>query len=88
MIQYLTRAEPLLQKESQSASFGTKLVPSLNGVDPSFMNSVAGSYLSSAQISYTISMFFYLLIDFNFGFCLEPADQYNISRVGMMRSGF
>ncbi len=29
---------------SGSASFGTKVAPSLNGVDPSFMNSVAGSY--------------------------------------------
>jgi hypothetical protein len=27
-----------------SASFGAKVVQSLNGVDPSFMNSVAGSY--------------------------------------------
>ncbi len=30
---------------SGSASFGAKVAPSLNGVDPSFMNSVAGSYL-------------------------------------------
>jgi len=29
---------------SGSASFGTKVASSLNGVDPSFMNSVAGSY--------------------------------------------
>jgi hypothetical protein len=36
---------PLFQEESGSASFGAKVAPSLNGVDPSFMNSVAGSYL-------------------------------------------
>ncbi len=35
--------EPLLQKESESASFGTKGVPSLNGADLSSMNSVTGS---------------------------------------------
>jgi hypothetical protein len=32
-------------RQSGSASFGTKVVPSLNGVDQSFMNSVAGPYL-------------------------------------------
>jgi hypothetical protein len=37
-IQYLKGLEPLLQKESGSASFGTKVVPSLNGVDLNFMN--------------------------------------------------
>jgi hypothetical protein len=31
--------------ESGSVSFGAKVAPSFNGVDPSFMNSVAGSYL-------------------------------------------
>jgi len=31
-------------RPSGSASFDTKVAPSLNGVDPSFMNSVAGSY--------------------------------------------
>jgi hypothetical protein len=31
-------------KESGSASFGAKVALSLNGVNPSFMNSVAGSY--------------------------------------------
>jgi hypothetical protein len=35
--------EPLLQKESDSDSFGTKVAPSLNGADPSFMNSVTVS---------------------------------------------
>jgi hypothetical protein len=30
--------------ESRSASFGAKVKMSLNGVDASFMNSVAGSY--------------------------------------------
>ncbi len=29
---------------SGSASFGIKVMPFLNGVDPSFMNSVAGSF--------------------------------------------
>jgi len=37
--------ESLFQEESGLISFGAKVVPSLNGVDPSFMNSVAGSYL-------------------------------------------
>jgi hypothetical protein len=37
--------ELLLQKESGLASFGTKVAPSLNGADPSFVNSGAGSYL-------------------------------------------
>jgi len=35
--------EPLLQKESGSASFGVKVLPSLTGVNPSFMNSVTVS---------------------------------------------
>ncbi len=35
--------EPLLQKESRSASFGAKVAPSLNGADLSFVNSVTGS---------------------------------------------
>jgi hypothetical protein len=34
-IQYLEGVELLLQKESGSASFGDKVVPSLHGVDPS-----------------------------------------------------
>jgi hypothetical protein len=42
-IQFLEGVEPLIQRESGSANFGTKLVPSLNGADPSFMNSVTGS---------------------------------------------
>jgi hypothetical protein len=37
--------ELLFPEESRLASFGAKVVPSLNGVDLSFMNSVAGSYL-------------------------------------------
>jgi hypothetical protein len=41
----LRGAELLFQEESRSASVGDKVAPSLNGVDPSFMNSVAGSYL-------------------------------------------
>jgi hypothetical protein len=39
-IWYLEAVELLLQKESGSASFGAKVAPSLNGADPSFMNSV------------------------------------------------
>jgi hypothetical protein len=35
--------EPLIQMKSRSANFGTELVPFLNGVDRSFMNSVTGS---------------------------------------------
>jgi hypothetical protein len=42
-IGYLERVEPLLQKESGLASFGTKVAPSLNGEEMSFMNSVTGS---------------------------------------------
>ncbi len=42
-IWYLEGVEPLLQKESGSASFGAKVVPSLNRADLSFMNSVTGS---------------------------------------------
>ncbi len=37
--------ESTFQRESGSASLGTKVKPSLNGVDLSFMNSFAGSYL-------------------------------------------
>jgi hypothetical protein len=36
--------EPTFQRESGLASFGTKVVLFLNGVDPSFINTVAGSY--------------------------------------------
>jgi hypothetical protein len=36
--------ELTFQRESGSTSFGAKVALSLNGVDPSFMNSVAGSY--------------------------------------------
>jgi hypothetical protein len=35
--------ESLVQRESGSASFGTKVVPSLQRADPTFMNSVTGS---------------------------------------------
>ena len=35
--------EQLVQKESRSASFGTKMAPSLQRADLSFMNSVTGS---------------------------------------------
>ncbi len=50
--------ELTFKEESGSASFGTKVMPSLNGVDPSFINSVAGSYLLSqvAEISYMIDL--------------------------------
>jgi hypothetical protein len=45
-------------RPSGLASFGAKVAPSLNGVDLSFTNSVAGSYLKSqvAQISYMIKI--------------------------------
>jgi hypothetical protein len=39
----LEGVEPLIQMESRSANLGAKLVPSLNGADPIFMNSVTGS---------------------------------------------
>jgi hypothetical protein len=42
-IRSLEGVELLLQKESGSASFGAKVVLSLNGADPSYMNSVTGS---------------------------------------------
>jgi hypothetical protein len=38
--------------ESGMSSFGAKVVPSLNRVDPSFMNSVAGSYLQAKWLKY------------------------------------
>jgi hypothetical protein len=59
LIKDLKGAELLLQNGSGSASFDASLMSSLNGVDPSFMNSVAGSYLQSqeAQISYMIKSF-------------------------------
>ncbi len=52
--------------ESGSVSFGAKLVPSLNGVDPSCMNSVAGSYFYFlAQISYVIFVSMSLVVTVN-----------------------
>jgi hypothetical protein len=42
-IRDLKGMEPLLKKESGSASFGAQAVPSLNGADQSFMNSVTRS---------------------------------------------
>jgi hypothetical protein len=42
---FLKGVELLLQQESRLASFGAKVAPSLNVVDPSFVNSVAGSYM-------------------------------------------
>ncbi len=39
----LEGVEPLIQMESRSDNFGAKLTSSLNGADPSFMNSVTGS---------------------------------------------
>ncbi len=38
----LEGVEPLIQMESRSANLGAKLALSLNGADPSFMNSVTG----------------------------------------------
>ncbi len=76
--------EPLFQEESGSANFGAKVVLSLNGVDPSFMNSVVGSYLQSqvAQISYMIHCLckrclnFGSLINTKFGISLVIKSQY------------
>jgi hypothetical protein len=42
-IRLLEGVELLIQMESRSANFGAKLGPSLNGADPSFINSVTGS---------------------------------------------
>jgi hypothetical protein len=42
-MQFLEWVEPLFPKESGSAIFGAKVVPSFNGADLSFMNSVTGS---------------------------------------------
>ncbi len=42
--EYQIKYKEGLSCPSGSASFGTKLASSLNGVDPSFVNSVAGSY--------------------------------------------
>jgi hypothetical protein len=52
--------EPLFQEKSGLASFGAKVASSLNGMDLSFMKSVAGFYLLSqvAQIFYMIEQLF------------------------------
>ena len=42
-IQILSGVELLFHRQGGSASFGTKMVLSLNGVDPSCMNSITGS---------------------------------------------
>ncbi len=42
-IWFLEGVELLIQMETRPANFGAKLVPSLNGADLSFMNSVTGS---------------------------------------------
>ncbi len=47
--------ELLVQKESRSASFGAKVVPSLQRADLGFMNSLDPFVEQSAQISYRIS---------------------------------
>ena len=39
----LIRVELLFHQKGGSASFGTKMALSLNGVDPSCMNSITGS---------------------------------------------
>ena len=58
LIQYLKGVKLLLQKESRSASFGAKVAPSLNGVDPSFYELSCWILLvePSAQISYVIQV--------------------------------
>jgi hypothetical protein len=45
--------ERLVQRESRSASFGAKVVPSLQKADLSFMNSVTGS-VCRAKCSYIL----------------------------------
>ncbi len=47
--------EPASKGERGTVSFGAKVVPSLNGVDPSFVNSVAGSYLYMIQKARTFA---------------------------------
>jgi hypothetical protein len=47
----IKRMELLFQEESGLASFGAKVVPSLKGVDPSFMNSVVVSYLKNQVVT-------------------------------------
>ncbi len=52
-IRFLEGLEPLIQMESRSTNFGTKLAPSLNGADLSFVNSVTGS-VCRAKCSNTV----------------------------------
>jgi hypothetical protein len=51
-IRFLEGVEQLIQKESGLATFGAKLAPSLNGADPSFMNSVTGSVCRGKVLKY------------------------------------
>jgi hypothetical protein len=48
----LERVDLFFHQKGGSASFGAKVAPSLNGVDLSFVNSVAGSYLLSKVLKY------------------------------------
>jgi hypothetical protein len=53
---YLEGVELLFHQKGGSVSFGTKMALSLNGVDPSCMNSITGPLVEqSAQISYMIN---------------------------------
>ncbi len=54
--------ELLVQKESGSASFGTKVVPFLQRADTSFMNSVTGS-VCRAKCSNILQDIFKIVID-------------------------
>jgi hypothetical protein len=48
----LEGVELLLHQKGGLSSFGAKVVPSLNGVDLSFVDSVAGSYLQIKVLKY------------------------------------
>jgi hypothetical protein len=43
LIQYLNGVELLFHQKGRSASFGSKMALSLNGVDLGYMNSITGS---------------------------------------------
>ncbi len=54
--------EQLVQKESRSASFGTKVATFLQRADPSFMNSVTG-FVCRAKCSNILQDIFKIVID-------------------------
>jgi hypothetical protein len=70
-MRFLEWVEQLIQKESGSANFGTKLAPSLNGADLSFMNSVTGSVCRAKcsnilYDSYLVRKFYKIWVSFCF----------------------